>query len=99
MSCVNYLINILITYPIPEHNKTAEVETIQHMLKVNNYCYHKQHDQIKRVQRRPIPPIKQDTNNKKKRAIFTNIVSELFKDQNKNIAYSTRNTLEKKSVS
>jgi hypothetical protein len=48
-----------------------------------------------------MPPIKQDTNNQKKWAIFTNIdretkfITKLFRDQNINIAYSTRNTLEK----
>jgi hypothetical protein len=67
-TATDILINGNSCHPI-EHKmsgvKTAEVETIEHMLKVNNYCYQKQHDQIKRVQRRPMPPIKQDTNNKK----------------------------------
>jgi hypothetical protein len=39
MSGVNYLINRLVTYPLSEHNKTVEIQTIQHMLKVNNYHY------------------------------------------------------------
>jgi hypothetical protein len=101
MSGVNYLINGLITYPIAEHDKTAEVETIEHMLKVNNYCYLNLHNQIKCVQRCLMPPIKQDTNNQKKWAIFTYIgretkfVTKLFRDENINIAYSTSNTLKK----
>jgi hypothetical protein len=101
MAGVKYLINRLINYPITEHNKVAEVKTIEQMLKVNNYGHLNAQDQIKRAQQRSTPPIKHDINNRNKWAIFTYIgketksINKLFKDQNINIDCSTKNTLGK----
>jgi hypothetical protein len=94
MAGVKYLISRLITYPITEHSKVVEVKAIEQMLKVNNYGYLNVQDQIKRVQRPLMPPIKHD-NKRNKWATFTYIgketksITKLFKDQNINIAYST----------
>jgi hypothetical protein len=98
---VKYLINRLITYHITEHNKVAEVKTAEQMLKVNNYGDLNVQDQIKWAQRRSVPPIKHYINNRNKWATFTytaketKSITKLFKDQNINIAYSTKNTLGK----
>jgi hypothetical protein len=37
ISGINYLINRIVTYPTPEHNKNKEKQIIDHLLKVNRY--------------------------------------------------------------
>jgi hypothetical protein len=97
---INYLINRINTYPITKQRHDTEIHIVDHLLKANGYNRLKtveliQENKVKQAQ------LKTNNQNHEKWANFTYIgketryITKLFKEYKVNIAFNTKNTIEK----
>jgi hypothetical protein len=98
ISGINYLINRIVTYPIPQYNINKEIHVIDHLLKVNGYHHLNAKELIRR--KKQDQHTEKDKNHNQKWANFTYVgketkfITKLFKDFNINISYRTIKTIE-----
>jgi hypothetical protein len=99
MSGINYLINRINTYPLTKQNHYTEIQIVNHFLKANEYNQLKTEELIQKKERHTQNEINKQKHEKWAKFTYigkeTKYVTKYFREYNINIAFSTKNTIEK----